>query len=123
MISSRIESDMTDSCNVAIGLIDFHTLDRPESVFESRGVVLHVIIAGVGEGGAVGTCVPLCSGPVAAEVCIEDLVGGGLVTVLAVAHCKRGQERKEGNYNGRCTSMSRRTICMSAKWVGISQFP
>ncbi len=71
---SRTGSDPTYSCNVAIRLIDVQTIDRPVGVCESRRVVLHVVITGVREGGAAGARAPDISGPVAAEVCVQDLV-------------------------------------------------
>ncbi len=71
---SRTGSDLTYSCNVAIRLIDVQTIDRPVGVCESRRIVLHVVTAGVRKGGAFGARAPGISGPVAAEVCVQDLV-------------------------------------------------
>ena len=71
---SRTGSDLTYSCNVAIRLIDVQTIDRPVGACESRRIVLHVVTTGVREGGAVGARAPDISGPVAAEVCVQDLV-------------------------------------------------
>lgn len=53
-------------------LIHVQTVDRPVSIGECSGVLSHVVIAGIGEGGAVGTILPDFSGPVSAKVCIED---------------------------------------------------
>ena len=90
LVPSRTDSNTTCSCSVAIGLIDIQTVDHPGSVCESRGVVLHVIVAAIGKGGAVGAIAPNISGPVAAEVCIQDLVGCGSISGLVVARRKRG---------------------------------
>ncbi len=72
---------MTYSCNGAVRLIHVQAVDGPEGVFEGRGVVLHVVVAGVGEGGTVGAGGPGAAGPVAAEVGVEDLGGGVRVLV------------------------------------------
>ena len=120
---SRTDSNTTCSCSVAIGLIDIQTVDQPGSVCESRGVVLHVIVAAIGKGGAVGAIAPNISGPVAAEVCIQDLAGGGSISGLVVARRKRGSGRKEVKCESRCRRKSGRTIDMFAKWLGILQSP
>lgn len=114
---------MAYSYNIAIRLIDIQAVDQPESVCESRRVVLHIIVAGVGEGGAIGAGAPNSSGPVAAEVCVEDLGIDPLVSKLVVAGCRGPQERKGIDRESRCRSESERTICISAKWLGMSQSP
>ena len=86
---SRIDSHFTYSRNVAIGLIDIQTVDQPISACESRRVVLDVIVAAVGEGGAVRTSAPNSSGPVAAEICIEDL---GCGVSLFLSSCSGRQK-------------------------------
>ena len=87
-----MEGNVTYSSGVAVGLIDIQTVDEPKSVCESRGVVLHVVVAGVGEGRAVGAGVPSTSGPVAAEVCVEDLVFSlSVVGVVDGGWCGRGR--------------------------------
>ena len=54
-------------------------------------MLLHVIIAGIGEGGAVGTCAPHISGPNAAEVCVKDLIACfSVVDVADRGWCGRG---------------------------------
>lgn len=104
---SGTDGNLTYRCNVAIRLIDFETIDRPVGVRESRGVVLHVIVAGIGEGGAVGAGAPNGSGPVATEVCVEDLVAPFSAVVIAdIGRCERWKAEfdcedgaRKGSYN------------------------
>ena len=84
---SWTDCHFTYSRNVTIGLIDIQTVDQPISTCECRRVVLHVIIAAVGEGGTVGASAPNSSGPVAAEVCVEDL-GCGISLFLGGCSCR-----------------------------------
>ena len=69
-----------------IRLIHVQAVDRPVSIGECSGVFLHVVIAGIGEGGAVGTRRPGLSGPVSAKVCIEDLRIEALISDLSVSY-------------------------------------
>ena len=100
LMPGRTDGNITYSWDVTIGLIDIQAVNRPESVRKSGWVVLHVIDAGIGEGRAVGARVPHFSGPIAAEVCIEDLVACFLVVIAAYGGwCGKEEEgfhRKDG---------------------------
>ena len=67
-------------------LIHIQTVDRPVSIGECSGILLHIVIAGIGEGGAVGTILPDFAGPVSAKVCIEDLRVDALISDLVVSY-------------------------------------
>ena len=102
---SGTDSNLTYRCNVAIRLINIQTIDQPVGVRESRGVILHVIIAGIGKRGAVRARAPNRSGPVAAEVCVEDLVAHFSVVVMAdVGRCERGKAQFGCKYGAKKAS-------------------
>lgn len=94
-------------------LIHFQTVDRPVRIGECSGVMLHVVIAGIGEGGAVGAILPNLASPVSAKVCIEDLKVDALVSELVVAY--EGRKRRSKSAQSRCGRKSIRTICILVK--------
>ena len=122
LLPSRTDSKTTYTSDAGIArLIDTQTVDRPGSLCKNRRVVLHITVAGVGEGGAVGASIPLISGPNAAEVCVEDLGGGGLVPKLVMARYVPGEIGNSWEDN--CRKQRGPTICISAKWSGMLQSP
>ena len=102
-------------------LVHIQTVDRPEGIGECSGVLLHVVIAGIGEGGAIGTILPDFSGPVSAKVCIEDLRVDALTLDLVLACGRRKRRNKIAQTKWRRKSI--RTICILVKWLGILHFP
>ena len=121
LIPGRTDTNIACVSNGGGRLIYIQTVDRPESICECSGVMLHVVIAGIREGGAVGAILPDLSSPVAAKVCIEDLRVFGLVSKLIVAY--EGRKRWNKSAQSRCGRKIIRTICILLKWLEILQFP
>ena len=117
----RTDTNIACVSNGGSRLIHVQTVDRPVSIGECSGVLSHVVIAGISEGGAVGTILPDFSGPVSAKVCIEDLRVDALISDLLVAY--EGRKRRNESAESKWRSKSIRTICILVKWLGILHFP